>query len=600
MPLISGVTLKVWAAAVAAAYVGSQSVLSTVNLQVTLTYISGAAPLAVFFDATATTSSVQPEAWRDCIYAFDYGDSGSGNYTYGAVTHTKNRNLGGPCGGHVYETPGTYTAKVWCYDGQSFSLKSFTITVTDPDVVYSGTNTICCSTSGDFSGAPSGASTQTVANFQAAMAYVATGKRVLLQRADAWQSTANHNLSGTISGAQIGSFGTGTKATVTKTGAHSWITINSSGISGLTIKDLDLAGGSFSATNGVVVSTGVSIVGLTINNCIIGNSSNLLVCSGTGRVDDLTIHKAVIGPVIGGAGYNGIYAQGQRMLILDSTVNDATSAEHCIRLPYVGKGLIYGLTATNPAANKHAITVRAPTWAGGAISGLAANTYTEYVVVANSSFSSNTPQICTFTPAGSTLDERIRRCVFENNYIYTLGTTAAQGCVLQSFDCVTRNNVFNLSGGSSFPIGIATSTTTAITPSGNISLHDTIYRSDAATTLTGFSAGAGTLLSVIKNMTMHSPSSTNTYVISGTGAYAEQGNPTNAQAKTQDPLFVGPLTSYSGFAIGASSPRKNSGVTIPVWSDGLWYSRDTTPDGGALNSTDNRSSFWASVLGQPS
>jgi hypothetical protein len=73
---------------------------------------------------------------------------------------------GGPLFVHVYETAGTYTAKVRaCYDEDAdgtcesgeWSQDEVTITVASPGTTYSGTSTICLSRNTDHTGCPSGA-----------------------------------------------------------------------------------------------------------------------------------------------------------------------------------------------------------------------------------------------------------------------------------------------------------------------------------------------------------------------------------------------------------------------------------------------------------
>lgn len=576
--------------------------VSTVTASLSASVISGPAPLGVFFDATATTSTETASAWRDVLYAFDYGDASSGVYTYGAQQLSKNRNLGGPCGGHVYETPGTYTAHLWAYDGSCYQHKTVTITVQDPDSVYSGTNTICCSTSGDFTGAPAGSSNQTVATFQAAVALLATGKRVLLQRSDAWSSSGVATLTGTINDARIGSFGSGSKATVTKTGLHNFITLNPTSMSNFAMMDLSLNGAGFAAA-GVSVYTGKQIAGLTMHNIAHTNASGLIITTGTGRSDNTTIHKAEITAIVGGAGNNGLYLAGANLAVIDSLIDNTTAAEHCLRCAYVGKGFISGLTSTRPATNgKAALTVRAPAYAGGGVVNLPANSYTEFVVVSNCTLSGNTSIISSFSPSSTANDERVRKCVFEANHVIATGVNAAYGCVFQSLDSVSRNNVYNMTGGADYPSAISVTAATLVIPDAIVSYNDTLYIGDATNTTTMFGAGATTTNNVVKNGLVYCPSSTNVTVISGTGVVTASNNTSNANAKTVNPQFVngsGLLSAYSDFAIGSASPYKAFGASVPVFVDGFGFVRSkSAPDSGALNSSDHAVDFWPSVIGR--
>lgn len=124
--------------------------------------ITGPAPLAVFFDATGTTS-VGYEAFREAGYNFDFGyvtPTTPGTWTYSGKP--KGNQVGGPMASHVYETPGTYTASVRAQlPSGTYQDRFVTVVVQDPAVVYAGAATVCVSLAGNFSGAPAGATTTT-------------------------------------------------------------------------------------------------------------------------------------------------------------------------------------------------------------------------------------------------------------------------------------------------------------------------------------------------------------------------------------------------------------------------------------------------------
>ena len=129
---------------------------------------SGVAPLYVNFDATGTTSTLitdaDPNVQRarrnqELFYAHDFGDTGAGTWANGVQSSgLTSKNAGyGPVTGHVFETPGTYTVTSVITDGVNSETVTNTITVQDPNTVYAGAATICISHSGNFTGAPSGA-----------------------------------------------------------------------------------------------------------------------------------------------------------------------------------------------------------------------------------------------------------------------------------------------------------------------------------------------------------------------------------------------------------------------------------------------------------
>lgn len=118
----------------------------------------------------------------------------------------------GPVTGHVYETPGTYTVTMSVTDGVNTVTKTGTIVVQDPDVVYAGTATICISHSGNFTGAPAGATQVNRAAdtdmYAAWNTYKASNKRILFCKADSWTASATISAAG-LSTTIIGGYGTG-------------------------------------------------------------------------------------------------------------------------------------------------------------------------------------------------------------------------------------------------------------------------------------------------------------------------------------------------------------------------------------------------------
>ncbi len=127
----------------------------TMNTAVTT---SGVAPFAVFFDAVVDNSNVmQPEIidgrkeYADIYYSWDFGDPGKGNWP--ESDKSKNHDIG-YVASHIYHDPGTYTVTLTVTDREGgTNIYTQEITVQDPDVVFSGENTICISSSGNFEGA---------------------------------------------------------------------------------------------------------------------------------------------------------------------------------------------------------------------------------------------------------------------------------------------------------------------------------------------------------------------------------------------------------------------------------------------------------------
>lgn len=170
------------------------------------------APCAVFFrdsDAVASTSS-GTRPIHDYRYSWNFGDTESGNWS---TTGKSKNSAEGPFRGHVYETAGTYTVTLTVRNaaGTTIGTDTETITITDPDTVYTGTLTTCLNNTGDadFTGCPSGA-THLNGNDLTATAVVnsaQTGERLLIKRGSSF-TVSSSPVWPESTGVTIGAYGT--------------------------------------------------------------------------------------------------------------------------------------------------------------------------------------------------------------------------------------------------------------------------------------------------------------------------------------------------------------------------------------------------------
>jgi hypothetical protein len=174
----------------------------TLTSSFTSSRTSGPAPLAVRFNAKASSGGRSGDGFLDLYHSWNFGDTGAGNHTYGPIL---SKNVArGPIQAHVFETPGVYTVTHTVTD-EAFATHSTTdtITVHDPEDFYTsgGTfdgETLCLSKSNNFTGAPAAGNGITHSN-NAAYTYAdvitainAATKplRVLLCSSDVWDSVA--------------------------------------------------------------------------------------------------------------------------------------------------------------------------------------------------------------------------------------------------------------------------------------------------------------------------------------------------------------------------------------------------------------------------
>ena len=229
------------------------SVLGSITLSAEASRLSGVAPLAVFFDATCTTSTATTRPFHELEYTWSFGDSGvsAGSWAQGAALGSKNA-AKGPLAAHVFETHGTYIVTLTVIDGTSSVSNSgvttsFQITVQDPDAVFAS-KTRCFHNSlplGPGAGVCPGVESQTSGDASADVknAISAGFKRMLFKRGDSFASSAGIFL-GIAGPGTLGAYGAAASAIPvitdsTPTANDSVIRVN--GASDWRIMDLSLA-----------------------------------------------------------------------------------------------------------------------------------------------------------------------------------------------------------------------------------------------------------------------------------------------------------------------------------------------------------------------
>ena len=173
---------------------------------------SGVAPLLVSFensDAPASTGTTL-STFHTNEHRWDFGDTNAGSW----ATSGKPKNVAlGPVSAHVFETAGTYTVTLTerSADGTVIGSDTETITVSDPESVYTGTLTTCVNKVGDadFTGCPTGAAqiNNDDLTTSAVTSAAGNGERLLLKRGSAW-SVASVPAFPSSTGTTIGAYGT--------------------------------------------------------------------------------------------------------------------------------------------------------------------------------------------------------------------------------------------------------------------------------------------------------------------------------------------------------------------------------------------------------
>jgi len=129
------------------------------------------APAAIWFDAVnisgfnvsagAAPGEVYEPGFHDITFIWDFGETGDTQYAapLNIPDAWNDRNIAyGKRACHVFREPGSYTVSLWCVDSDgTVGQASVSITVSNPDSVYSGGRTICFDGAGNFANAPAGA-----------------------------------------------------------------------------------------------------------------------------------------------------------------------------------------------------------------------------------------------------------------------------------------------------------------------------------------------------------------------------------------------------------------------------------------------------------
>lgn len=567
---------------------------------------SGVAPLSVFLDASETTDAGFSRPFHELEYTWNFGDATAGTWAYGAKPGSSKNTATGPVAAHVFETPGTYTVTLTVFDGTYSASTTTTITVQDPEVVFAGTSTICFSTSGNYTGCPTGATHVQTSDFDAAInTHQNTNRRLLFRRGETFTAASAGLIDKTGPGI-IGAYGSGTARPIAKIVAGGDFPIielsgrTTPGIGDWRVMDFEIDGSS-------VFSSDVSGVGAS------GGFNQLLalrlyihdiwrgVAAGTSILDwwnnygspghTIFDQWAVVDSTITalpGCNSPGNYNCDWRILLDAARVNiqgnsldnQDTGGSHVIRSGYVGKGVIANNTLARAGDFQLAIKLHAGPWAtAGVANPGGVGTYTERVVIAdNKIIGGINPWTISLGPQDEAQDERVRDIIVERNW-FTAGSATQLHMHVNSSDTTIRNNICDLSDGR-YHTCVAVDRGGIVPAPVNVHiLGNTIY-SSLSGEFTGVEIGTANA-TVVHNNLASAPLAANPVMIAGAGTGLVQSN--NLLNNSPSALFVSPTPSApADFRLKAlPNPARDTGLaTVPVLSDFFLQIR---PRGSAMD-----------------
>ncbi|MBS0322928.1 MAG: hypothetical protein JSR19_03660, partial [Proteobacteria bacterium] len=570
-----------------------------ITLAATPSRIVGVAPLAVFFDASATTAPATARPFHNLEYSWTFGDTTAGSWGDKATGSSGSGNLvsrnaaKGPVAAHVFETPGAYTISLTVTDGTNqVSNSCVQIAVQDPNVVFSGTSTVCYSNASNFAGCPTGAIQIGATNsWPTVVASATTGKRILLNGGDIFSGPASAALSSVAGPGIIGAYGSG-KPIIQTTGTsnNSTILLLTGSNSDWRIVNLEIDGQSDIHRQAILGGGSASMNQMLFMNLYIhdiGGAIELPLQSAAAVYDQLTLTDSSIRRLVGGnptSASHGILSGGSRTAILGNLFDDSITsgnAEHMIRIQYMDRGVIGHNQIDKVQVGKEMLTLRAPCSsacpgpAGSnnyfpalGLSGAAAAT--RKVVIADNLIQTNTyvgVALDQVSPNDSTL---IQDVILERNYYQTQANAAGSaGIEIRGSGITVRNEIVDISNSGSLiqHNGITVDAATAGMAAGDtVNIYNNTIYSGSAGDFFGIVLGAGTTNITAMNNLGYAPGATTSIVMVRDLGSTSPTLATNTTTPSTSPNFVGPLNSPSGFKLGASY-AKNSGTAVPVFSD---------------------------------
>ena len=562
---------------------------------------SGVAPLAVFFDASATTASATTRPFHNLEYRWDFADTASGNWAYGSKAGTASRNTAtGPVAAHVFETPGTYRVGIAVTDGtNTVSNQCVEIAVQDPGLEFASAKTVCISRSGNFTGCPSGATQVTSSDADASVAsYIGTGnKRILFRRGESFDVSTPIRIAQNGSG-MVGAFGSGAKPVmnlIADAAAFSLSSITTPNISDwrfidMTIQGNDLPGASAGFSGGGSINNTL-FARIDVKNVKFGWSFSTSTLNGINNSgftspewDGMFIIDSTVKTLVGADnGSNGMYVCAKRLAIMGNHVDPDQRGEHGIRTCHTDRGVYAHNTIEDIISGRAFLSIRSPDQGSSTLLGVV---YTEKIYVSdNHFFGGNTNGMAGTGPTNQGSTGRIRTQIWERNLFQ--GSSATTGYLtLLGEDISVRNNIFFMPQGDAItgqPLDASPNPT-------NINIYNNSFYfsgsgNGSVLSLVGGSMTGSTY--TVQNNLYYTPGGT-TYgslVTNATGAtvtMCTSCNTANAEIRTSPNLTANPPSTAAHFKPLAGSYVIGRGMAVPVWSDYFGVPTSSTRTIGAV------------------
>jgi len=451
----------------------------------------GVAPLSVHFTAGFNSSTATDRPFHDRFYWWDFGEGDIGNW---ATSGKPKGTASGPVTAHVFETPGTYTvslAVISSVDGSTIDTDTFTITVSDPDVVYAGLATTCVNQAGDtdFTGAPTGAREISTDDLSTITQYATAGSRILLKRGGAWSWSGDGNEWSSNSGpVTIGCYGDGDKPQVDiADGSHFlWIDMKRD----WRVTDLHFVNTQGSSTyttaiNGVIGMQRILLMGVDTDGCSIP-----LGWSHWHPPNGHIMDMAIVECTVTNPRTYGVYCGAERLVVMGNTITDAGDS-HALRVWQAYEGIVahntISGTSINSGTGRQALKLHGPQEedVNDNPIDVELRNRSQFIMVSDNIFGQSGPWPVSIGPQDNGQDERLSDILVDRNRFITEYGTFSQDIQI-SLRVVARyvtvkNNVMDGTGPGGSYRGVGVVTAGIVPPTQYVSvIHNSIYRNTEA------------------------------------------------------------------------------------------------------------------------
>ncbi|MBB6479253.1 PKD domain-containing protein [Spirochaeta isovalerica] len=568
---------------------------------VTSSRTGGVAPLSVHFSTNFTCEPEDASAFHIYDYTWDFGDPSSGNW--GTTGKTKNIAKGG-IAAHIFEEPGTFSVKLTVRDQKGIiDTKSFTITVIDPDVYYSGLKTTCVNPLGDsdFSIAPTGARLISTDDLSTITQYATAGSRILFKRGATWTTSGLTwpNNSGPVT---IGAYGTGilpdekgifSNAPIIRVDSGTFLPIDYKRdwrIMDLHLSDSSKTNGSF---GGATAFQKILFLRLQID----GFNIPLAWTFWNNPDQNLQADQmAVVSCDLSSGATNIMYVGSERLALLGNNARDA-DLSHVVRVWQSYQGIIshnmFSGSSLTSSAGRHALKLHGPSESIIYSSGWDHLGFrTEFSIISDNIFGSSGPAPIAIKAQNDQEDERLSNIIFERNlYSAEYGNPSPASIPPQAIytfhaqQLTVRNNIIDATGyGSDDFDGIMISSSGVVPVPVDIWIYNnTIYKPDMPLWgRRGITIDAGVESAIIRNNLVSFPGTINgSVLINDNGVNTiKSNNLLNGTIYFVDPENISPLLRSFDLKLNSYSAIDQGLYINSIFDD---FSGGSRPQGNAFD-----------------